>query len=195
MLHTRNSSCITSLWLHLHHDCIFYVLSSKNILMKQVVYQQPTCVCVKMEFMVGTISLSCELYSFSWSCFRSHGSVTTVYEKWCFDLHVECCGSCMVNTIGVGEGKFVGGAKDFCPNFPKLARKVLGDFAYKSFPSKIMKTYFGMTSKSGLLVFFCKRWAPFYEIKQRWAPFLPGFSEILPRFSRIVREISTNQNF
>ena len=23
MLHTRNSSCITSLWLHLHHDCIF----------------------------------------------------------------------------------------------------------------------------------------------------------------------------
>jgi len=27
--------------------------------MKLVVYQQPTCLCVMMEFVVGTISLSC----------------------------------------------------------------------------------------------------------------------------------------
>ena len=32
----------------------FYVLCSKNILMKAVGYQQSTCLCVKMEFMVGT---------------------------------------------------------------------------------------------------------------------------------------------
>jgi len=32
--------------------------------MKLVGYQQPTCLCVKMEFVVGTISLSCELCSF-----------------------------------------------------------------------------------------------------------------------------------
>jgi len=32
-------------------------------------------------------------------------------------------------------------------------------------------------------VFFCKRWEPFSEVKQRWAPFLPGFSGL-----------STNQN-
>jgi len=31
--------------------------------MKLVGYQQPTCLCVKMEFVVGTISLSCELFS------------------------------------------------------------------------------------------------------------------------------------
>jgi len=31
--------------------------------MKLVGYQQPTCVCVKMEFLVGTISLACELSS------------------------------------------------------------------------------------------------------------------------------------
>jgi len=31
-------------------------------LTKLVGYQQPTCLCVKMEFVVGTISLSCELY-------------------------------------------------------------------------------------------------------------------------------------
>jgi len=41
----------------------FYVLCSKNILRKLVGYQQPTCLCVKMEFVVGTISLSCELFS------------------------------------------------------------------------------------------------------------------------------------
>jgi len=77
----------------------FYVFSSNNVLMKLVAYQQPTCLCVKMEFVVGIISLSCELYSLSWSCFRSRGSGTIAYGKWCFDLHVECCGSCMISTM------------------------------------------------------------------------------------------------
>jgi len=57
----------------------FYVLWSKNILVKLVGYQQPTCLCVKMEFLVGTISLSCELHSLSWSCFRSRGVGAMVY--------------------------------------------------------------------------------------------------------------------
>jgi len=60
----------------------FYELCSKNILMKLVGYRQPTCFCVKMEFVVGTISLSCELYSLSWSCFCSCGAGTIVYGKW-----------------------------------------------------------------------------------------------------------------
>ena len=47
----------------------FYVLCSKNVLMKLVGYQQPTCLCVKMEFVVGTISLSCELFSLSKTAF------------------------------------------------------------------------------------------------------------------------------
>jgi len=33
--------------------------------MKLVGYQQPTCLCIKMEFVAGTISLSCELFSLS----------------------------------------------------------------------------------------------------------------------------------
>jgi len=41
----------------------------------------------------------------------------------------------------------------------------------------------GVTSKIGFHAFFCKHWAPFFEVKQRLAP----FSGILPRFS-------TNQN-
>jgi len=47
----------------------FYVLCNKTILMKLVGYQQPTCVCVMMEFVVGTISLSCESYSLSKAAF------------------------------------------------------------------------------------------------------------------------------
>ena len=46
-----------------------YVLCSKNILMKLGGYQQPTCLCVKMEFVVGTSSLSCELFSLSEAAF------------------------------------------------------------------------------------------------------------------------------
>jgi len=46
--------------------------------MKLVGYQQLTYLCVKMEFVGGTISLSCELWSLSWSCFRSCGTGTIV---------------------------------------------------------------------------------------------------------------------
>jgi len=49
---------------------------------------------------------------------------------------------------------------------------------------------------------FCKRWAPFFQIKQRWAPFLSVFSGSLPRFSRMLQRFSqilpgfsTNRNF
>jgi len=37
--------------------------------MKLVGYKQPTCLCVMTEFVVGTISLSCELYSLSKAAF------------------------------------------------------------------------------------------------------------------------------
>jgi len=47
----------------------FYVLFDMNIFLKLVGYQQPTCLCVKMEFVVGTTSLSCELCSVSKAAF------------------------------------------------------------------------------------------------------------------------------
>ena len=34
----------------------------------------------------------------------------------------------------------------------------------------------------GLRVFFCKSWAPFFKIKQGWAPFMPGFCPHFQRF-------------
>jgi len=60
---------------------ISYVFCGKNILTKLVGYNQSTCLCVEMEFVVGNISLSCELYLLSWSCFRSRGVGTIVYGK------------------------------------------------------------------------------------------------------------------
>jgi len=48
---------------------IFYVLRNKDILMKLVSYQQPACLRVMMEFVVGTFSLLCELSSLSKAAF------------------------------------------------------------------------------------------------------------------------------
>jgi len=50
---------------------IFYMFCSKDILTKLVGYHQPICLWVKMEFVVGTISLSydlslVELFSLMW---------------------------------------------------------------------------------------------------------------------------------
>jgi len=45
-----------------------------------------------------------------------------------------------------------------------------------------MKTFFGVPSEKVLHVFFCKPWAPLFEVKQRLAPFLPGCSGLLTRF-------------
>jgi len=93
---------------------------------------------------------------------------------------------------GVEAGTFWGCdfcPKDFCPHIPKLARKVICAILPAIFlPQRSSRPFFGVTSKKGLHVFFCKPRAPFFEVKQRLVPFLPGFSGILPRFS-------ANQNF
>ena len=67
----------------------FYVLFSKNTLMKLVGYQQPTCLCVKMEFVVGNISLLCELFShFKRDAFIHVRPEQLCTENMCFDLYV-----------------------------------------------------------------------------------------------------------
>ena len=114
--------------------------------MKLVGYQQPTCLCVRMEFVVRIISLSSELYSVSWNCFRSRGSSTLVYVKYCFDLHVECCGSCMVSTTGVGAGKFLGVRKIFARIFPNLPETFWATLLTNFFPQRSWRPFFGMTS-------------------------------------------------
>jgi len=49
--------------------------------MKLAGYQQPTCLCVMMDFMVGTISLSCELSSLSKAAFVHVGSALLCAEN------------------------------------------------------------------------------------------------------------------
>ena len=44
-------------------------------------YQQPTWLCVKMEFVVRTISLSCELFSLSETAFVHVGPVQLCTEN------------------------------------------------------------------------------------------------------------------
>jgi len=51
--------------------------------------------------------------------------------------------------------------------------------------SPIKNPFLGMTSTKKIYVFFCKRWPPFFEVKQRWVTFLPGFSGILLGFQLI----------
>jgi len=159
----------------------FYVFCSKNILTKLIRYQQPTCLCVKFEFLVGTILLSCELFALSCSCFRSSGSDTIAYGKWCFELHVECCGSCVVSTISVAAGKFLG-VRRILPEFSQTCPKSFGRPCLQFFSLKDHEDLFGMTCKKGFRVFFCKRWAPYYEIKQSRTPFIPDFQRFWADF-------------
>jgi len=57
---------------------------------------------------------------------------------------------------------------------PKLPEKFFVQLLPTKFlPQRSLKTFFGVTSKKGLHVFFCKPWAPFFEVKQLLAAFLP----------------------
>jgi len=90
--------------------------------------------------------------------------------------------------IGVGAGK-IWGCKGVLHEFPQTCPKsICATSVYKFSPTKIMKTFLWCDLQKSLHMFFCKAWAPFYEVKQHWAPFLPWFSGIWTRFS-------ANQNF
>jgi len=58
----------------------------------------------------------------------------------------------IVSRIGVGASKFFGVQRIFAQITPNLPKKLLCNFADR---------IFGMASKNGLYLFFCKRWAPF----------------------------------
>ena len=69
-------------------------------------------------------------------------------------------------------------------------------------PQRLLRPFLFWPPKKVLICFFWKYRAPFFEVKQRWVPFLPRFSaivprylKILPRFSGILPGLSTNRNF
>jgi len=61
------------------------LLCSKNSLTKLVDYQQPTCLCVKIAFAIGTISLSWELFSFMWGRHRHNCVLEMVFRFACVE--------------------------------------------------------------------------------------------------------------
>jgi len=94
--------------------------------------------------------------------------------------------------------------KDFCPDFPKLAQKVV----VRRLPAIFLPR---VTSKKGLHLFFCKRLTPLFEVKQfcpdvqefcqvfrDFAQIFRDFAQIFRDFAKIFRDFSgfsTNQNF
>jgi len=72
----------------------------------------------------------------------------------------------------VEEHAYFGGAKDICPNFPKLARKLLGQLLCVAW-----RPNFGWPTKN----VFMWLWAPFSQIEARWAPFV-HFWGVCPDF-------------
>jgi len=92
--------------------------------------------------------------------------------------------------IGVAAGKFSDVWRIFARISPNLPEKLLGNFFANIFSQQQYKDHedliLRLTSKKGL----AHTLAPFIQIKQYWAPFLPVFSGSSPRFSRILRRFS-----
>jgi len=112
---------------------------------------------------------------------------------WCFDLHVEGYGSCMVSTIGVGDGKFLG-FEGFLPEFSQTCPKSFGRLCPQIFSLKDHEDLFWDDLRKRVFMCFSANIGHHFmkSIKVR-APFLSGFSEILPRFSRILPGFSIDQ--
>ena len=68
------------------------------------------------------------------------------------------------HNLGAGAGK-VWGFEEFFPEFPQTSRKVF--VLLFSLKKKIIKTFIEMTSKEKVLMWFCKRWEPFFTNQTR----------------------------
>jgi len=97
---------------------------------------------------------------------------------WKRDCHLR-----IYSTIRVGASKFLGVQRIFAQISPNLPKKLFSNFCWP---------FFGVASKNGLHLIFCKRWAPFLP---RFSGILPWISMILPKFSGIFPKFPTNQNF
>ena len=100
------------------------------------------------------------------------------------------------------------GAKNFCPNFPKLSRKVVLWILPENFLSQRWRPFLVWPPERYSFVFL-QMLGDIFEVKQRWGPFFPRYSRILPRYFRILPRFSgispkfsgifpgllTNQNF
>jgi len=78
-----------------------------------------------------------------------------------------------------------GAAKDFCPNFSKLPRNVFcATFVYKFFSTKIIQTFFGVTSKKVFMCFLQILGTIFWSQAMLGAIFTQIFSDVAQIFSK-----------
>jgi len=73
------------------------------------------------------------------------------------------------------------GAKDFCPNFPKLFRKNFGSLFVRIFSHD--DCCWDYLSKSKVFMWFGKRWAP-----PRWGQFFRKFTQIFRDFAMLFAD-------
>jgi len=76
-----------------------------------------------------------------------------------------------------------GVVKDFCPNFPKLPRKVFcATFDYTFSPTKIIKTFFGVASKKVFTGFSANLGGHFLKSNNVGRHFYADFQGCCPDF-------------
>jgi len=87
-------------------------------------------------------------------------------------------------TTGVGASKFWGVQKIFSQIFPNL---------HKTLSCNFCDRFLARPPKDGLRLFFCKRWAEFFEVNKIWRHFRPDlkrFAQICGDFARFFREFA-----
>jgi len=78
------------------------------------------------------------------------------------------------------------GVRFFARMSPNLPEKLFVQLLPAMFPpQRSSKPFFGVTSKNGLHVFFCKPWAPFLKSSNVWCHFYPDFQGFCPDFQQI----------
>ena len=83
--------------------------------------------------------------------------------------------------------KIFGAAKDFCPIFSKLRRKVFcATFVHKFSPTKIIKTFFGVTSEKVFMCFSANLGRHFLKSSNVGSHFYAYFQGCCPDFQQIT---------
>ena len=92
--------------------------------------------------------------------------------------------------------QILGGAKDFCLNFPKLARKVVVRLLPKNFISqRLLRPFLVRPPKKGLNFFFANVGRHFLKSNNVGRHFFPEFQGFCPNFLGFCPGFFANQNF
>jgi len=69
---------------------------------------------------------------------------------------------------------------------PNLPEKLFVQLLLTNFlPQRSWRHFFCFNLQKRSSLFFCKPWGPFFEVKQRWAPFYPDFQGFCLNFQQI----------